>query len=216
MACAGQLFPVPVRPEQAWKWRLKWVDILDIILNNSSIWAIINVYPIRVIISFYCSIWLTHYSPYATILFYWATPSFSMVNQKIASKTCDVLIFTLLYNWFNFYIQTFKLTITFSKQTLFKRLTSFVFHPVFLALVVTTAIILLFIPRAPKYVIEKVDQMYNADIPLIFYDDMDGNGYSDRILVSNYLVLVFKLKLLINTGVWQNISRKYALSSNQR
>ena len=64
---------------------------------------------------------------------------------------------------------------------------SLITHPVFLSMAVTLAVILLFIPPAPKYSIHQIDQIYNTQVPVIFYDDLDGNGYSDRILVSNYI-----------------------------
>ena len=67
------------------------------------------------------------------------------------------------------------------------RSTLFFFHPFFLSFVVTLALIILFIPKAPKYNLKLTDQTLVPGSDLVLYDDIDKNGYSDRIIASNYL-----------------------------
>jgi len=67
-----------------------------------------------------------------------------------------------------------------------RRVIQFLFHPLFISFIVSLAIILLFFPKAPKYIINQVYQSLTPDSDLVFYDDLDGNGYADRILASHY------------------------------
>ncbi len=59
-------------------------------------------------------------------------------------------------------------------------------HPVFTSLLATALIVLLFIPTPHKYKLQQKDYLISSTSRLICYDDLDGNGYSDRILASDY------------------------------
>lgn len=60
-------------------------------------------------------------------------------------------------------------------------------HPVFISLVLTIAISLLFLPDYTKYTVEVQDQIKTfAGSEIYMYDDLDANGYSDRIQTAVY------------------------------
>ena len=62
----------------------------------------------------------------------------------------------------------------------------FLIHPAFLSLVVTAFIVLLFIPAPGKYILQIEDEIYHNYTSSILYDDLDGNGYSDKIEIQYY------------------------------
>jgi hypothetical protein len=80
-----------------------------------------------------------------------------------------------------------KIKIALRIKSLLKSLLYIAFHPLFIALFVSAVIIILFFPETSKYVIEQVDQSFHTKTALIYYDDMDSNGYSDQVLVSTYM-----------------------------
>jgi hypothetical protein len=67
-----------------------------------------------------------------------------------------------------------------------KKILFIAFHPIFISLLVSILIIFLFVPKPTKYIIHLDDEYYHANCPAFFYDDLDGNGYSDEIRVEDY------------------------------
>ena len=67
-----------------------------------------------------------------------------------------------------------------------KKLLPLLTHPVVLSLSVTVVIILLFFPHVSKYMLEIKEQIYKKADKIEFWDDLDGNKYSDRILFTEY------------------------------
>jgi len=67
-----------------------------------------------------------------------------------------------------------------------KTISRFLIHPVFISCIVTTLIVLLFIPIPDKYSLKIVDETFPIKTNSIIYDDLDGNGYSDKIEAQNY------------------------------
>ncbi len=62
----------------------------------------------------------------------------------------------------------------------------FLVHPVFLSLVASVFIVLVFIPVPGKFKLQVEDETYPNKVAAILYDDLDGNGYSDKIMAENY------------------------------
>jgi len=67
-----------------------------------------------------------------------------------------------------------------------KKLISFAAHPLFLSCLVTLVIVLLFFPDIPRYRLIQDDLIIEKNTLALLYDDLDGNGYSDRIIASDY------------------------------
>ena len=59
-------------------------------------------------------------------------------------------------------------------------------HPGTISLLTTALIILLFIPTPGKYNLQIVDQTFPLNTSSIIYDDLDGNGYSDKVEAQYY------------------------------
>ncbi|MCX6282639.1 MAG: hypothetical protein NTW31_00135, partial [Bacteroidetes bacterium] len=61
-------------------------------------------------------------------------------------------------------------------MTIWKALTRFLIHPVFISLAVTIFIIVLFIPIPGKYILLIEDKALHDQTASIVYSDLDGNG----------------------------------------
>ena len=67
-----------------------------------------------------------------------------------------------------------------------KKLFPILTHPLSLSLFITIHFVLLLFPLVPKYELKLKGQELRRDFAIEYYDDLDGNGYSDRILFTRY------------------------------
>ena len=67
-----------------------------------------------------------------------------------------------------------------------KKLLALLSHPVVLSMAITILVILLFFPHVPKYMLEIKEQISKKADKIEFWDDLNGNKYSDRILYTQY------------------------------
>jgi len=67
-----------------------------------------------------------------------------------------------------------------------KKLLPLLTQPVVLSLAVTAAIILLFFPPVPKYILQIKEQITKKADNIEFWFDLDCNKYSDRIFFNQY------------------------------
>ena len=86
------------------------------------------------------------------------------------------------------------------------RLIKLLMHPVSLSLMVTVIIVLLFIPTPAKYKLQIEDETTTHKTTLICYDDLDGNGFSDKICAQDYASenQVASLLIWYNPGLFFN------------
>src|SRR5512138_1388760 len=68
----------------------------------------------------------------------------------------------------------------------YKKAGNFLLHPLSMSVILTLVISLAFLPRYGKYTAEIVEKKQYQVPGVLMYDDLDGNGYSDRIVISNY------------------------------
>ena len=67
-----------------------------------------------------------------------------------------------------------------------KKLLPLITHPLTLSLFITLLLVWLLLPSFPKYELKIIDQFANHANMIDIYDDLDGNGYSDRIYFREY------------------------------
>jgi len=67
-----------------------------------------------------------------------------------------------------------------------KSISRVLIHPGTISLVTYVLIVLLFIPTPGKYNLQIVDQTFPVNTSSIIYDDLDGNGYSDKVEAQYY------------------------------
>ena len=76
-------------------------------------------------------------------------------------------------------------------------------HPVFIALILSLAISFLFLPEYTKYTVQVTDQIKNfAGSEIFMYDDLDENGYSDRIQTAGYSNGTYCVTIMFEPGIF--------------
>ena len=67
-----------------------------------------------------------------------------------------------------------------------KKLLSLLTHPLFLSILLTAVIAWFFLPPVNKYNLRITEQVTQKDNLFEYYDDLDGNGYSDKLVFHSY------------------------------
>jgi len=84
-----------------------------------------------------------------------------------------------------------------------KKLNSIITHPITLSLLITFIIVFFFFPTIPQYELKISDHTNQKEEVIEYYDDLDGNGFSDRMVFHSYTNRISGVTVLFNPSMDQ-------------